>query len=120
MLGFAFLHDSLCATAVWLQICIAPVVEHWILKNSVEDSTKAQPMPQADLNKKAQKWNENEAPYTWFPNDYDRAAQAAQAELNQKALEADAKHELEQQQQRNAVFLRRMNQDILFLFKPKQ
>ena len=115
MLGFAFLNDSLCATAVWLQICIAPVVEHWILKNSVEDSTKAQPMPQADLNKKAQKWNENEALYTCSPHDYDPAAQAAQAELNQKALEADAKHELEQQQQRIAVFLSRMNQDILLI-----
>ena len=28
MLGFAFLNDSFCATAVWLQICIALVVEH--------------------------------------------------------------------------------------------
>ncbi len=80
----------------------------------MEDSTKAQPMPPAELNQKAQKWKESEATPTWFKNGYDRAYEAAQAELNQKALEADAKHELEQQQQRNEVFLRRMNQDVLF------
>ena len=73
-------------------------------------------------NQKAQKIQESADAPTWLKNDYDRAYdnEAAQAELNQKALEAYAKHELEQQQQRNAIFLRRMNQDILFLFKPKQ